>query len=185
MAHGLATGGADAWYNPAWIFLNGFYRIFLRISHGASRLQEVLADRWAASLYGAAAFEEGLRHVIARSVRFDAHLQATLNHVIADKASLANLYRYEPATRPTEQELERAFEETLGRSPSPYDSHPAPLERFAAVRAVPPRGIAVSPGDDAEAWSLFDNREAIERRMTAFVRRGIQASYGIEIPAGA
>ncbi|MCA9697104.1 MAG: M48 family metalloprotease, partial [Myxococcales bacterium] len=51
-AVGLAEAGAAGWYNPAWLFLNGFHRVFLRISQGASRLQEVLADRWAARSYG-------------------------------------------------------------------------------------------------------------------------------------
>jgi Zn-dependent protease with chaperone function len=73
MAENLAARGAAGWYNPAWLFLNGFYSIFLRISQGASRLQEVLADRWAALSYGAQAFEEGLRHAITQSIRFEAH----------------------------------------------------------------------------------------------------------------
>jgi hypothetical protein len=44
--------------------------LFRRISHGATRLQEVLADRTAAGLYGAQAFEEGLRHVVRRQIEF-------------------------------------------------------------------------------------------------------------------
>src|SRR4029079_12221765 len=91
MAQSLASSGAAAWYNPAWLFLNGFYRVFLRISQGASRLQEVLADRWAVFAYGADAFEAGLRHVIERSVRFDAHVGATINEVVKQKLPLANL----------------------------------------------------------------------------------------------
>jgi len=62
-AVGLAERGVATWYNPAWLFLTGFNRVFLRISQGASRLQETLADRWAASAYGARYFEQGLRHL--------------------------------------------------------------------------------------------------------------------------
>jgi hypothetical protein len=40
--------------NPAWWFATGFYRIFLRVSQGAARLQEILADRRAAEAYGGA-----------------------------------------------------------------------------------------------------------------------------------
>src|SRR5262249_33795387 len=72
MARALGESGAASWWNPAWIFLNVFFRVFLRISQGASRLQEILADRWAAFTYGSKAFEEGLRHVIEQSVRFEA-----------------------------------------------------------------------------------------------------------------
>ena len=69
MAGHLALGRAATWYNPAWLFVKGFNRVFLLISQGATRLQEVLADRWAALSYGSRAFEEGLRHVVARAVR--------------------------------------------------------------------------------------------------------------------
>jgi len=78
MGQGIARSGAARWYNPAWLFVNGFYRVFLRISQGASRLQEVLADRWAALAFGSRAFEEGLRHIVARSVRFVVHTDARL-----------------------------------------------------------------------------------------------------------
>src|SRR4029079_11659575 len=105
MAHHLAAGGAATWYNPAWWFVNGFHRVFLRISQGASRLQEVLADRWAAFTYGAAAFERGLRHVIERSVYFDAHADAALGKAIQTKIPLANLYQVEPARLPDQADL--------------------------------------------------------------------------------
>ena len=45
MAYNLAVSGQARWYNPAWLFINGFHRGFLRITQGASRLQEILADR--------------------------------------------------------------------------------------------------------------------------------------------
>lgn len=51
--------------------LRVYHFLFRRISHGATRLQEVLADRVAVRNYGAAAFEEGLGHVVRRQVEFD------------------------------------------------------------------------------------------------------------------
>src|SRR5207302_10199494 len=94
MAFGLAQGGAANWWNPAWWFVNGFHRVFQHISQGASRLQEVLADRWAAAAYGAEAFERGLRHVIVAGVRFEAHTNATLHEVQDGKTPLVNLYHH-------------------------------------------------------------------------------------------
>ncbi len=82
MGIALARGGAATWYNPAWLFFRAYFAVFLRISQGASRLQEVLADRRAIFTYGSAAFREGYTHVIRRSVAFDAHANATLNEVI-------------------------------------------------------------------------------------------------------
>ncbi|MBI5542262.1 MAG: M48 family metalloprotease [Deltaproteobacteria bacterium] len=179
MARALAEGGAAAWYNPAWLFLNGFYRVFLRISHGASRLQEVLADRWAALCYGAAAFEAGLRHVIERSIRFDAHAQASLKEVIDGSRALVNLYRYVPSSPLDEQEIERAIKAALDAAPSAYDSHPAPSARFAYVKAVPSPASGEEPGT---AWELLEDHEALEREMTDQIRSNVAENTGIVIP---
>ena len=179
MAHHLAEGGAANWWNPAWLFVNLFHRVFLRISQGASRLQEILADRWAALAYGAAAFEEGLRHVLARAVAFDAHVSATLNEVVEAKRPLANLYCYEPEKKPAPEEIGERTREALERTASPYDSHPRPVDRIAWVRQLPQQG---APDTDAggDAWSLFTDRETIERLMTEEVR-GVLVGRGVEI----
>ena len=182
-AFGLATGGAAAWYNPAWLFVNGFNRIFLRISEGASRLQEVLADRWAVFAYGADAFEAGLRHVIERSVRFDAHVGATLNEVVKGKLPLTNLYTYEPAEGTKEEDVTKAIEQALNRKASVYDSHPSAAERFAIIRVLPNRTRRIEPDDDAPAWSLFANPLELQREMTTRVRANVAANYGVAINA--
>ena len=183
MARHLAEGGAGNWWNPAWLFVNGFHRVFLRVSQGASRLQEMLADRWAAVFYGAAAFEEGLRHVVARAVAFDAHVSATLDEVIEGKRPLANLYDYEPGQKPSEQEVGEKIRESLERPASAYDSHPRPVDRIAWVRQVLQRG-SVDADSGAEAWSLFRDREKIERLMTDQVR-GVLGGRGVEILSAA
>jgi Zn-dependent protease with chaperone function len=182
MAHSLAQSGAAAWYNPAWLFVNGFFRVFLRISQGASRLQEVLADRWAAAAYGSEPFERGLMHVIAADARFRAHVGATLKEVVDGKLPLPNLYRYQPACAIEESELASSVDEELNRKPSPYDSHPAPADRIAWVRALGAVGIrAFSDGDPA--WSLFADPDGLEQQMTAEVRDNVASNYGVEIPA--
>ena len=177
-AIGLAQGGAATWYNPAWWFVNGFHRVFLRISEGASRLQEVLADRWAVFAYGASAFEEGLRHVITRSVHFDAHATSTLKEVVDGQLPLTNLYTYQPKKG---TDLTEAVEEALQRTSSAYDSHPAPAERFALVHALPQKDLQPEPEDDAPATSLFENLESLQFAMTAQVRENVRANYGVVI----
>jgi Zn-dependent protease with chaperone function len=183
MAQSLAEGGAAAWYNPAWLFLNGFHLVFLRISQGASRLQEVLADRWAAFAYSAANFERGLRHVIERSIRFDVHASATLNQVVEEVKPLSNLYSFSPSDLPGEVEIVQAVEQALAAEPSPYDSHPAPRDRFRLVHALEasPDGDLSDAAEDA--WSLFADREQIERWMTDRVRQNVSATHGIMIHA--
>ncbi len=176
----IAQRGAAAWYNPAWLFLNGYHRLFLRISHGASRYQEALADRWATFAYGGASFEEGLRHVVVRSVEFDTHAKLTLREVVNQRKPLVNFYRYMPEQgMPALVEMET--KEALERETSPYDSHPSFASRVAWVHALATEGDPPSDGDDAEVWSLFEEREQVELRMTAVVKNNVREAYGIAL----
>jgi Zn-dependent protease with chaperone function len=182
----LVVRRAASSLNPAWWFVRGFWRAFLGISQGASRLQEVLADRWAAFAYGPGAFERGLRHVVARTVRFDAHLNATLDEVVKTKSALPNLYAFAPSSPKAEGDIEQAISAALGKKPTPYDSHPCPEDRLAKVRAlgVPADGSApATPEDDADAWSLFADRAGLEARMTAEVRGRLAARRGVVVKA--
>jgi Zn-dependent protease with chaperone function len=169
LAMNLAMGGAAGWYNPVWLFVNGFHFLFLRISQGASRLQEVLADRWAATLYGAQAFENGLRHVIDRSVRFSAHADAVVQDAVVRKRPLDNLYRFEPTMPSSETDLTDRVRSALETEPSPYDSHPRPLDRFRWAHDLDVR-IVPTPDDEMPVWNLFDDRAALEEHMTRIVR---------------
>jgi Zn-dependent protease with chaperone function len=91
-ANALAESGAAKWYNPAWLFYNAFYRIFLRISQGASRLQEVMADRFAALLYGVKAFAQGLTHAIKRSIEFNVTANVEISQAEKEGRKVRNLY---------------------------------------------------------------------------------------------
>jgi Zn-dependent protease with chaperone function len=179
MAMNLVKNGAASPLNPAWWFVRGFGRAFLGISQGASRLQEVLADRWAAFAYGSASFEEGLRHVIARDVRFDAHVGATLDEVVKTKRALPNLYAFVPSTPHASHEVERAIGETFEKPASPYDSHPRPADRLAWVHALAAPDAPATPDDDADAWSLFADRAELEAQMTAEVRDRMARMHGV------
>jgi Zn-dependent protease with chaperone function len=181
MAEHLVRGGAATWYNPAWWFLRGFHRLFLFISQGASRLQEILADRWAAFSYGSAAFEQGLRHVIEREVRFSAHVNATVEEIVNLRhRPLTNLYAYKPAGVMEESAVATAVEQALAREPSVFDSHPSPKDRFRWAQSLHAHGDA-GAATDPGAWSLFSDREQLEREMTAIVRANLKANSGIEL----
>jgi len=184
MAHNLAAGGAATWYNPAWLFLYSFNLVFLRISQGASRLQEIMADRWAAFAYGAKAFEQGLRHVVERSFWFQAHANATLQEVVDGHMALANLYSYEPSKGPAEREIVDAAEEAIQAKPSPYDSHPSPAERFTLVNALQTRHTGPTSDTEQSAWDLFEDRAGIQCRMTDQIRENVEKNHGVTIPRG-
>jgi len=173
-ARSLAEAGAADWYNPAWLFLRGFHAVFTRISRGASRLQEVLADRWSAFLYGSETFVSSFTATVRADVAFGAHANATLTEVRERNLPLENLYRFSPSAPPPAEDLEAAVSSALDARPSAYDSHPAPRERFAFVRRL--AVAAPDDGPDAPAWSLFEDPEAVQRALTATVRANIAAS---------
>jgi Zn-dependent protease with chaperone function len=176
----LVQARADHFLNPAWWYVNAFVRVFLRISQGASRMQEQLADRWAAHAYGSASFVEGMCHVIDRSARFEAHLGATLADARARKLPISNLYTHAPSKEPNESAIEERISMEMEKPASPYDSHPSPGERIAAIEALTLEGEPPREDDDDEAWSLFEDREAIEEEMTDLVRTRLRAR-GIDI----
>jgi Zn-dependent protease with chaperone function len=180
MAIHLAQKGVASPFNPAWWFVRGFHALFLRVSQGASRLQEVLADRWAAFAYGSDAFARGLTHVVERSIGFDAHMSATLEEAVNGKVPVGNVYAFAPKQAPDAKEVAASVQEAMNRASSPYDSHPRPADRIAWAEKVAAAAPPVSEDDAAEAWTLFASREVIESRMTEVFRTKL-AKNGIEL----
>lgn len=157
----LAIARQTVPWNLAFQFLRLYHFIFRRISHGATRLQEVLADRASASLFGAAAFEEGLRHVIRRDVEFRS---LALNEVkVSNEARIPfrNLY-----TLPVEPSasIDEEVEKALQRETSEDDTHPSPVDRFRYVQRV---RCNQPPTVDGAVWDLFPNPEALTTEMTS------------------
>ena len=176
----LARSGAATWYNPVWWMLRFYLRVYLVVTQGASRLQEVLADRWAVTAYGSDAFVRGYTHVVERSVRFDRHLDATLKEVIEAEQPLPNLYRYQPAGDGDPHGEKSDIDSAMTREPSAFDSHPAPRQRIAWAKALA-CARDPQPDDDQPVWDLFAEREVLEARMTAEVREAIAANHGVAI----
>jgi hypothetical protein len=57
----------------------------------------------------------------------------------------------------------------LEREPRPYDSHPRPVDRIRWVQELRSSHPS-SPTDATEVWDLFEEREAVERRVTHELR---------------
>jgi len=177
--HLVRAGGASS-LNPAWWFVRGFHSLFLRVSHGASRLQEVLADRWAGIAYGSEAFTRGLEHVVERAVRFDAHLSAAVAEVVKSREPLLNVYAFIPESPVEPEKIHEAVTRAMNRPATPSDSHPRPVDRIAWVSRIGAAAPEESEDDSAEAWSLLGDRESIEQRMTDVVRTRL-AMRGVPI----
>lgn len=161
--------GQAVWWNLAFQFLRLYDLLFRRISHGATRLQEVLADRVAARQYGARQFEEGLRHVIRRDIEFTSMANSEIKEAIEGRRALQNLYKEHPRIAPgIEQEIEQA----LARPTTEDDTHPGPLDRFRLLRGLmSPR----EPPESGLVWDLFDNRDALTAEMTATIDKQVRA----------
>lgn len=172
-AVGLAEGGAAVWYNPTWLFLIAFSWIFMVVSQGASRLQEILADRWAVLAYGAEQFESGLRHVIERSVRFGARAGAILAPMYESEVVKVspNFYAAAPEAPVPEAEIEEAIEKQINAETSLADSHPSPAQRFGFVRSQTRQPTGDLSDSEEDVWSLFVDREEVERSMSREIWR--------------
>jgi Zn-dependent protease with chaperone function len=172
MAYGLAASGQARWYNPAWLFVQAFNRLFLRITLGASRLQEILADRYAAMAYGARVFIKALRHIIHQSLVFNAAAAHEIAQAREQERELHNLYQLPPLQDEEKVEQLMAQEDEVIRRPtSPYDSHPAPRDRIELLESL---SLAYLVGDIAEpAWELLPNADALQAEMTAWVQERV------------
>jgi Zn-dependent protease with chaperone function len=173
MALGLALNGLARWYNPAWIFLNGFNRIFLRITLGASRLQEILADRYAVMAYGVQAFSEGLMHMIRQDLAFGMQVSDEVEQAQEQGRSLYNVYMLPPLESHGQQkELEEKTAEVMRRPASPYDSHPVPRERIALLEQLQLR--TPSEVNPAPVWDLLPNAPALQAEMTEVIQTNLR-----------
>lgn len=194
-ARAMAEGGAAAWYNPAWLFIKAFYRIFLRVSQGASRLQEVLADQWAALAYGSRAFTTGLKQVIRRSIEYDLISNIEIRQAIQERRHLKNLYILnvpekwpeldqdndgektdendvpEPDPTPVEK-IEAAMSEAMKKQASPFDSHPAPQQRIKWIESL--QNVPEVEDDGRPAWELLENAKALQEMMIGELDEKVQ-----------
>lgn len=163
-AHAMALSGQAVSWNIAFQFLRVFHFIFRRISHGATRLQEVLADRVAASKYGAKAFEDGLTHVIRKSVEFKYAVDKEITDCSDSQRVLQNLYELPAVSGP---DLEEEIEESLKRKTSEDDTHPSPDDRFRFTRSI----VSLdAPSVSGKVWDLFKDQQTLTREMTSLVQ---------------
>jgi Zn-dependent protease with chaperone function len=152
------------------------------VSFGASRLQEVLADRAAIHAYGSQAFASGLRHVVTRSLTFDAQTSAALKHVIEQKEALPNLYQHALLGEAPGDDVAATIRLRLLQNTDHWDSHPAPKDRIAWAEAAAFAGVCPSvEAETSPAWTLFEDRHAIETAQTAVIRQRIALHHGVRI----
>jgi Zn-dependent protease with chaperone function len=172
-AYAMAAAGQAVPWNIGFQFLRLYSFLFRRISHGATRLQEVLADRAAARLYGSQVFEDGLCHVVRRQVEFKYVAGKELQEALKAGRPMQNIYALEAQPDKT---LENAIDKALYRQTSEDDTHPSPADRFRLVSRVP---CANQPAPSGLVLDLFKDSEAITREMTTQAEYEIRASAAL------
>ncbi len=173
MAHAMITSEQATPWNVAFQFLRLYHFLFRRLSHGATRLQEILADRVAVQNYGAAAFTAGLSHVIRRSLEFDYLAANEINTAVQTQRSLVNLYKLEVSTSDTERLVEEQFQEAINQPTTEDDTHPSPHERFALAQKI----VCANPTKvTGQVWDLFANQEALTEEMSQWVGNQVSAA---------
>lgn len=168
-ANAMIASGQNVIWNIAFHFLRIYHFIFRRISHGATRLQEVLADRVAARIYGASAFEQGLRHVIRRQVEFEDIAYQEITDALKTRRAVRNLYEM---TANKENNIEEKINQEINRPSSEDDTHPSPVDRFRFASRV---ASTNQPSNSDPVWDLFTNKEMLANEMSAIIEKQAKA----------
>jgi Zn-dependent protease with chaperone function len=169
IAQHLAVNRQAHRLSPMWLFLNLFNRIFLQITLGASRLQEVLADRFAVVAYGSENFIAGLSHVIRQTIKLDLQFNAEYRSVISRNAAAANLYELPDLEVGDSQQFDKTFAEITNRATNKYDSHPAYRDRIALAERI--HSDVTDTAEARLATDLLPNLADLQNKMTLLIHR--------------
>lgn len=165
----LYNSGNASWWSIAFLFLKFYHFIFTRISAGATRLQEVLADRIAAETYGAQSFRNGLTFVVRRSIEFSMLANAEIKQADEQKRSYNNFYDLSELS--PESDLENEVQKSLNRKTSEQDTHPSPVDRFRYVEGITKNSL--NP-DNGTVHAFFTNWEELTVEMTDEINKMIK-----------
>lgn len=165
-ANAMIRSGQATWWNIAFHFLRLYHFIFRRITHGATRLQEVLADRIAVRLFGAKAFEEGLSHAIRRDVEFSHLATAEIRRAVDTKQAMQNLYELSEIKTETEKTIAAKVHAAINRETTEDDTHPSPADRFRLASRITSEGETPASGT---VWEFFTDRQALTAEMSAVI----------------
>lgn len=165
----MVRHGASRLLNPAWLIISGFFATFSFLAASASRLRELLADRWAAFAYGGEAFGGAMAHTCRQGVVLPLQLdRLVVSRSGKDSPPIENVYR-EVVPITSDDDLAQKLRLARSRRASAHDSHPPPDVRIASVKSLRARHPVDAADEEADAMSLFADAEALERRMSAIL----------------
>jgi tetratricopeptide (TPR) repeat protein len=174
LAEAMGNAGTATVYNIGFQFLRVYHFLLRRITHGATRLQEVLADRVAVYQYGAAAFQEGLTHVVRREIEFSHLADKEINASYVGKRALQNLYELAVENDTVKGQLDVRFNEAINRATTADDTHPSPADRFKYAARI--TSLEVRRRVEGSVWELFKDREGLIAEMNAQIEQNLRAA---------
>jgi len=164
----LCSAGQNVSWNIAFQFLRLYNFIFRRISHGSTRLQEVMADYMAAKTYGKLTFQNGLTYVIRREIEFNAFANSEIDNAQKDQRPFNNLYQIEGDFN---SEMADNLNKALNSKTTEDDTHPSPVDRFRYISNI---AAAEITGETGKVRDLFTDWEKITMEMTRLIENRIK-----------
>jgi hypothetical protein len=115
------------------------------------------------------AFEEGLTHVVRKSVEFNYTANLEINESANSRRALQNIYELQTVDNP---DLQEAIAKSLESETTEDDTHPSPKDRFRYIKKVVVSGEQPARG---MVWDLFKDKEALTREMTTMIQNQLAA----------
>lgn len=152
----------EGWIRSLFVW---YAKLYLRVTRGVSREQELEADRWSARVGGKDAAISAFEKLDHSALLYQHLMNAYVSPLASQKVRPENMYegyRHLLASEPRAAEVTKYMEENP-RTPDPYDSHPPTTERVAALRSMdaPPH-----ERDDRPARVLLNDPDATERQLS-------------------
>ncbi len=162
-AAAIMEQGPVRWWHVSAHFLRFYYIVFNRLTFGASRLQEVLADRVAVVAYGAQGLHEGLPHVIRCSLEFECWVNDEIGRQLRQESQVSQIHQLAERPHPSSlEQIELLMTEELSRPTSETDTHPSPRDRFAFANRF---GAHNSSAITGMVWDLFKVSESVRHKL--------------------
>ena len=171
-AMAIIQRGPIRWWDMSVHFLRFYHRLFRRITFGASRLQEVLADKVAASNYGPAALKEGLLHAIRKGFEFDINTNERLRNYVLSSSDARSFVSDSGIKIEMLEQVEAAIHQAFFAPSTLEDTHPSPAERCRLVENVEFDEVAVG---DADGRSLYESLEPLLEELDAEIQELLQS----------
>jgi Zn-dependent protease with chaperone function len=182
------AGGHLNYVNPFYWFLVLYYRAYNMMASGFSRSREFLADRMAASLYGAQSFSTALCKVVMHGTYYDVQLNnfmssrfaamdPTASMLMQERERLASLSNIYEASRQRERETRNdparlaEVKELLSQQGSLFASHPTVAERLEAIADF----SSDVASDLTPARDLLVDPEALEHELTGYLQEYVSS----------